>query len=709
MNYLKKSQCDERGKENVECIDLESVDETSGMIFQKSMNRYTIIIPVYGAFEQLKKCLTSVLKNTDLSQHQLLVIDDASKDAEVVRYLASNKVQIESFWFEGLILHDKNVGFVVTANEGIRWAIEHGTDPILLNSDTMVPEGWIERLDSARSVSAKVASVSPLAAYGWLNSIPLLDKSVPYEAVDDFVQTLPSSYPEVPCSVGFCMLMTREAIAEIGFLDESFSPGYGEETDWCQRARAAGYSCILCDNLFLHHEGESSFRKGERISRHKERMQEAIRRRWPLFADECYEWYRSASLVKKKLQIMDAMRARPIVDKRPRILHVIHDMGGEAGLQNTLRAVVRNTQDMADHLVLIAKGFDRIADIDVRGADGITIMLVSAAVLDPAILCETLALSVSNPPIEHLFGETLEALHPDSVVFWHLGGFGSFKLPSIAYATGVRVVTILCDDYLLCPRWRRDCKMRNMCCSGGDECLNCVEHEMRVLKRSNRQDLVETLEVWFAAARTVLAASHLIMGEPRVMRDVCVEGENLPKGITRHPVVQCYRPQDELRVAYVGNANIPKGWLNFVDAMQRKYSRPIKWLRYGGIQGDLPMIDEVDGRAYSSSELPQILQSVDLAVCASMVSESYCGMADEILAAGCPIVARLNEALEIRYPMNDDVWYYEDSQQLYDIIEMFATIPAEELVRVRGLALQRAEHIGDERVMARRYVERFLA
>ena len=71
--------------------------------------------------------------------------------------------------------------------------------------------------------------------------------------------------------VGFCLLVRRELIETLGVFDEAFGRGYGEETDYHYRARAAGWRCVVADDTFVYHRQGASFSDGgERIRKNLE-------------------------------------------------------------------------------------------------------------------------------------------------------------------------------------------------------------------------------------------------------------------------------------------------------------------------------------------------------------------------------------------------------------------------------------------------------
>ena len=59
--------------------------------------------------------------------------------------------------------------------------------------------------------------------------------------------------------VGYCLLMRREVIDSIGFLDESFGIGNFEDDDYCLRARQAGFKTVIARDAFVHHVGGATF------------------------------------------------------------------------------------------------------------------------------------------------------------------------------------------------------------------------------------------------------------------------------------------------------------------------------------------------------------------------------------------------------------------------------------------------------------------
>ena len=224
----------------------------------KSQHDVTIIVPVYNAFEHLHAFFDSLFLNTT-GQYALLVINDASPDSRVAPFLVK---QQERFPSMSLLTNSNNQGFVKTVNRGMQKA---NGDVVLLNTDTIVPSYWLERLLQPLR-KKEIASVTPFTNAGTICSFPLtLEDNTPIyglsvDSIDTAFKRLVGQSIEIPTAVGFCMAISRRSLDHVGYFDaEAFGRGYGEENDWCMRATQSGYHHALCTNLYVHHAHGGSF------------------------------------------------------------------------------------------------------------------------------------------------------------------------------------------------------------------------------------------------------------------------------------------------------------------------------------------------------------------------------------------------------------------------------------------------------------------
>lgn len=225
----------------------------------------TIIIPIYNGLHHLHKLIPSLQNNTPDSV-KIILINDNSPDTRISDYLNS----LTSDPHFSIITNDKNLGFVGTINYGM--SLVKTQYAVWLNSDTIVPQYWLERLLAPFSQQEKIATVTPFTNSGVIFSFPNFAQnnalSQPIKDIDDAFQKLKCpdiSINEIYSGTGFCMAVNMKCWKEIGNLDiENFGKGYGEENDWCFRAANKNWKHLLAHNLFVQHLHGGSFQSDEK-------------------------------------------------------------------------------------------------------------------------------------------------------------------------------------------------------------------------------------------------------------------------------------------------------------------------------------------------------------------------------------------------------------------------------------------------------------
>jgi O-antigen biosynthesis protein len=223
--------------------------------------RVDIIVPVYRNLALSRRCVESVLAHTNMSTARLVVINDASPEPELAHWCS----ELQSSGKALLLSHEHNEGFVVSVNAGM--ALSESHDVVLLNSDTEVPAGWLERLREAAGSADDIATVTPFSNNGSICSYPHFCRSSPLpQGLDSaaldalFAQANRGKVVDLPTAVGFCMYIRRSALQRCGLFDaERYGRGYGEENDFSLRVAQVGLRNVLCADLFVYHEGAASF------------------------------------------------------------------------------------------------------------------------------------------------------------------------------------------------------------------------------------------------------------------------------------------------------------------------------------------------------------------------------------------------------------------------------------------------------------------
>lgn len=229
------------------------------------MKNVDIIVPVYNAYEYTEECIKSVLKNTDLNKHRLILINDKSPDEKIMPMLQKYVSENEDKQIV-VLENEENSGFVKTVNRGMCYS---KNDVILLNSDTEVTNNWLEKMITCAYSNDYIATATALTNNGTIASVPNfgvdndLPKNMTLEQYAKMIEDISlKRYPELTTGNGFCMYIKRNVIEEIGLFDDiTFEKGYGEENDFCYRALDHGYTNVLCDDTFIYHKGTQSFKK----------------------------------------------------------------------------------------------------------------------------------------------------------------------------------------------------------------------------------------------------------------------------------------------------------------------------------------------------------------------------------------------------------------------------------------------------------------
>ncbi|MGH7342622.1 MAG: glycosyltransferase family 2 protein [Candidatus Rokuibacteriota bacterium] len=126
-----------------------------------------VIVPVYGAAAEFGRCLASLESATDLARHRLVVVLDGPGQAEAPDALAAAGRRLG----DGLLVleNPERRGYVASVNRGMAASRR---DVVLLNSDTIVTQGWLDKLQAAAYSASDVATVTPFSNNATICSIP---------------------------------------------------------------------------------------------------------------------------------------------------------------------------------------------------------------------------------------------------------------------------------------------------------------------------------------------------------------------------------------------------------------------------------------------------------------------------------------------------------------------------------------------------------
>ncbi len=315
--------------------------------------RCAVVIPVHGARDDTLRCLDSVLATLP-AWGRVVVVDDASPDQTLVQTLHALLDRREIT----LLSHAANRGFPAAVNTGLKAC--GGDDVVLLNSDTLVADGWLERLREAAYSSACIGTVTPLSNNATVlsypdawhdNALPSLQET---RTLDALAATLQVEPVDIPTAVGFCMFIKSACVAQVGGMREDlFAQGYGEENDFCMRARHVGWRHVAAPNVFVAHIGGRSFTAARAYL--QDRNLRVLNMLHPGY-DRLIEAFRSTDPLARPRRALDMLRWRSLRDERPGVLLVTHGRQGGVRRHVHERAALLRRQGLRPILLWPAEG-----------------------------------------------------------------------------------------------------------------------------------------------------------------------------------------------------------------------------------------------------------------------------------------------------------------------------------------------------------------
>lgn len=650
----------------------------------------TVVIPVYNAAEDVKGCLESLVRHT-LHPHQILLIDDCSPDSTILPLLhgyAKNYPHIH------LRHNPVNRGFTRTVNIGCRLA---PADVVLLNSDTQVTPGWLEKLAACAMSRDHVATVTPLSNAAGAFSVPQNNTvnqiPAPLTCVDvgRLVERLSKRIrPSVPTGNGFCMYVTRRSLNVIGRFDErNFPRGYGEENDFCMRAISRGFVNLIDDSTYIFHRRGASFLDARNELMNQSR--ETLRRLHPTYKRDVSRWLQNDPLdglrAELRARLEHPEKAHEKETDRPCLLFMIH--AGKGGTLLTNADLINELS--RDFRCLVLK-----TDLNHwtlhECQDGGLIPIRRYAFSLPWQVQQDIG-EERTKVLEDICG----SFHVQTLHVRHLLGSGPDALHCID-ALGIPIVMSFHDYYTVCPTIQliddRGKYCAGKCTASDGDCTvarSWFRGEVPVMKHQfvhvHRRRMASALKLCKAfvttceSARQTLQDAFPFLGEADF--HVIEHGRN----ITHHSTSDVPSTDGPVRVVCLGNIDRAKGseLIEGLMTINRQLGNRFEFHFLGNRASTFnpEALGGVCHGTYERDELPQVLREIRPAfsLIASIWPETYCHTLTESWAAGLPVLASNLGALKERIeragggwlldPTYAEAWYHKmveviDTPRLYE-------------------------------------------
>jgi GT2 family glycosyltransferase len=234
--------------------------------------RVDVVVVNYNGGDLLLRAVAAVLAST--VSLRLVLVDNASMDGSAA--------EVETRFPEVVLLRNsRNLGFAAAANQGLRAG--DAEFALLLNPDCLLGPDTLEQMlrvlekhPEAGMAGCRILNPDGGEQRGCRRELPTLASGAGkalgrQRAMDLHLQPLPEAPQQVEAISGAFMLLRREAIADVGLLDEGYFM-HCEDLDWCRRFLDAGWKILFVPHVeVVHHQGHCSRAVPLRVLWHKHR------------------------------------------------------------------------------------------------------------------------------------------------------------------------------------------------------------------------------------------------------------------------------------------------------------------------------------------------------------------------------------------------------------------------------------------------------
>ena len=661
-----------------------------------------IIIPIYNAYEDLQTCIASIFSCTDLSHHRLLLVNDASPDKRILPYIRSlensNIIVIEN---------ENNLGFSGSINHGIR--ISKDRDVILLNSDTIVTNSWVEKIINCAYSAAEIATVTPLSNNATLCSVPEFLKEnqlPPGFTLEQYANLIEMAslrvYPRIPVANGFCMYIKREVFDRIGLFDmETFGRGYGEENDFCYRAEQVGYCHVMCDDTYIYHTGTTSFLSDEKrnfIEQHEQILKQRYPEQTMSVAVHCRD--NPNFKIQENIKLWTALK-----NGRGNVLYLLQSdfrIDAEDHLGGTQIHVKDLTSYMRKHYNIF---------VAARNNDFLNLTIYTE------VEAYSFKFYIGSTPIyprlrdirfANIYGNILDAFQIDAVHIHHTKDI-TLEMFYEASKRHIPLFATLHDYYTICPTIKLIDYNEHLCCGmPNDLCKKCQEFFWKIDKKTRY------IFHWQSEnLKALLLCTQLFIpseSAKKIITNIYPELEQklnvIPHGT---PDFSCepFSNTPAFNVAFLGGVSNEKGGKIAYKLIKHGPS-DIKWHLFG-IWGynDLSMLHQanyITTGLYEREELPNLMKKyqIDLVCILSIWPETFCYTLSEAIQCHVPVIVTDIGALGERMKKLNCGWIVSVDHAYEETLEILIRIKdkgkeyQEKKERTFEVSLKTADDMGQQ-------------
>jgi GT2 family glycosyltransferase/glycosyltransferase involved in cell wall biosynthesis len=494
------------------------------------------------------------------------------------------------------------------------------------------------------------------------------------------------AYPRVPTGGGFCMLIKRKVLNEIGHFDEIFGFGYGEENDLCERAKRKGYEIACADDAFVYHSGRASFTFLGNVDARRQKNREILTNRYPNYQNEIFEFCRRNPLraIQERILIKTQFNNR-----NPHVLYVIHNYGVAGGTELHTTNILEGLSGEFRSTVLFPYSLEREFKDAVSKIENDSLRVIGNAKENNLAVEYFINYpgDLTSPLIEENFSRILLGGDYQIIFFQHLLEWSSLLLPIIAKKLGKKVILSLRDFYLLCPEYNMIFPGNNERCGkdfadwNDNECVYCLSAKRIRRKPRNPQPIQEYMQQRFELIRYMFTQVDVVIAHSQFVKEKFLKtyGDVLKDklivishGVENLPAISYKKHKTKLNVGFIGNASSRKGVLVLIEAARLLQNKNITFKIFGKVP---PSLIERCNEAgiilhgeYQRKELPSLFKNIHIAVIPSIWDETFSHTLSETFKMTIPVLASKVGALNERITEGETGFMFEPNNP-NDLVE----------------------------------------
>ncbi len=493
------------------------------------MTTLDLVVPVYRGAAATRRCIESVLSAKQETPFELIVVNDACPEPDLVRWLRERAGRSRMT----LIEQPVREGFGAAVNRAA--ALHPDRDLVILHSDAEVANDWLDRLVAPAAAARDIGTVVPFSNYGGIAGYPRTEarNAIPPDqtlaSLDLLFRRANAGLSvSTPVACGPCMFLRRACVNAVGPFDGGpLGSDYGVEQDFCLRASGAGYRHALAADVYIWHHGETAFGSDDAQDL-AARAERALGKQYPHYPAQRAE-FAARDPARPFQRRVDLLRLAE--SPRQLLLFIAHAWGG--GIQRHMNDLADVVRDRCDVLLLQPATGDAVKLSWPREGEAFSAYFALPAEL-PAL-------------VSLLRGLGLVRIH-----FHHVHGLPRAVL-DLPGGVGVPYDCTLHDYYAICPQYHLNAEDGRYC--GEPDALGCAA----CLTRRPGQWGMD-ITAWRGTLGQLLRGADRVLAPSRdVAQRIARYFPDVDALVVPHPEASFVEPGRVTRVATLGTLTPEKG------------------------------------------------------------------------------------------------------------------------------------------------------